>query len=71
MPIWATAAAPAAANEAPPAPLSALRGGGGSAKKESITARLAQGEAPWDMLSLKAAIHAAAPGKFACCFWSQ
>lgn len=33
-----------------------------AAKKESVTTRLAAGEAPWDMLSLKAAIHAAVPG---------
>lgn len=33
-----------------------------AAKKESVTARLSAGEAPWDMLSLKAAIHAALPG---------
>lgn len=34
-----------------------------AAKKESITARLSAGEPPWDMLSLKAAIHAALPGR--------
>ncbi|BDA50649.1 probable pentatricopeptide repeat-containing protein At3g61520, mitochondrial at N-terminal half [Coccomyxa sp. Obi] len=33
-----------------------------AAKKESIATRLAAGEPPWDMLSLKAAIHAALPG---------
>ena len=57
-------AAPAAAQQlrdpgAAPAPAAGRAG----SKKESITARLAQGEAPWDMLSLKAAIHAAMPGQ--------
>jgi hypothetical protein len=33
-----------------------------TAKKEGIAQRLASGEAPWDMLSLKAAIHSAVPG---------
>ena len=32
-------------------------------KQESINARLAAGEHPWDMISLKAAIQAARPGK--------
>ena len=31
-------------------------------KQESVNARLAAGEAPWDMISLKAAIQAARPG---------
>ncbi len=35
-----------------------------AAKKESIATRLAAGEPPWDMLSLKAAIHAALPGSY-------
>ena len=56
------ATVPAAAQVAYEAgvPLGALRGS--TSKKESITARLAAGEAPWDMLSLKAAIHSASPG---------
>ena len=31
-------------------------------KQESMSARLAAGEPPWDMISLKAAIQAAVPG---------
>lgn len=33
-----------------------------TAKKDNMNARLAAGEPPWDMLSLKAAIHHAVPG---------
>lgn len=34
-------------------------------KQESMNARLAAGEHPWDMISLKAAIQAARPGSVA------
>lgn len=35
-----------------------------ASKKEALTAKLASGEAPWDMISLRAAINSAQPGKF-------
>ena len=40
-------------------PLASARG---RSKQESMNARLAAGEHPWDMISLKAAIQAARPG---------
>ena len=39
-----------------------LAGARGRSKQESMNARLAAGEHPWDMISLKAAIQAARPG---------
>ncbi|KAK9787995.1 hypothetical protein WJX73_009513 [Symbiochloris irregularis] len=36
--------------------------GATASKKEALTAKLASGEAPWDMISLRAAINSAQPG---------
>ena len=46
----------------PPAGEGTLPGMRSRSKQESMNARLAAGEHPWDMISLKAAIQAAQPG---------
>ena len=46
----------------PPAGEGTLPGMRSRSKQESMNARLAAGEYPWDMISLKAAIQAARPG---------
>jgi hypothetical protein len=65
-PAWAGAGLPSsgAGGQPYPSPLatSTAEGRGSPARKGAAAARLAAGEPPWDMLSLKAAVVSARPG---------